>query len=655
MKITKKQMAENFKKNLDFFKENFPKIYEAIKNYRPTNFYFVYNGNKVDILDVKNMRPLYDFHMDEFVNFQLENFLEFSSLFMYSPSEEIYREDYQHLFHIRVIRKIIDTIKSFSSYREEGFRVPKGFTPLLVVAGMGPGLVIERLIEEFFVKKLYIYEPNLDFFYLSLFLVDWKKIYSHFDSPQDFKIQIGKPKKNAEFVIESQLRLLLERNPLVGAYILVFRHYRNEDTFKAVLKAKSAFSLSLLGWGFWEDEKEGFEHSMQNLNKESRILHLKAGYSPPKRVFIVASGPSLDQHIEFLKKHANSAIIFACGTALNPLVENGIIPDFLIELERTEHINDVLDTVDPKILKQIYLIAPDVIHPKVPPRFKETFFFIRDSGTTSHLLNPKTEVLGVFPTVANTALSLALTLKFKEIYLFGVDLGFKEEDKFHASNTVYHKEDTYFYKTDNFQKEFLVEGNFGGTVYTTSIFNWARRVMEEIIFYYSPQEVKIFNCSDGVKIAGTISLKTESLAIKPVNKKKEVEKVIKAFSNKATEALSPVPFEKLMKDISFLKKVLPMALQREVKSHEDLYYFVETIENVLKASSVATGLTTLIKGSVSHPIHTLYVHLLKLRDFSELETAFNKVKEFLPHEIEKLLSQVEELFKQYESKYRELS
>ena len=656
MRIDKEKMRKNFERNLKLFKKLNEQAYEIIKKYKPVRFRIAYKDGKVDILDMKTLTLLYDFKLDEFCEFQVQNFLEFATLIMFNLNFSERLERFGNLLHIKFLKRLEDIFRGFDSYQKENFRVPVGFTPTLIVAGMGPGVVLEKLIDRFFVRKLYIFEPSSDFFYISLFLIDWEKIYSKFKSPNDVILQVGKPPNgNLDFVIETQMELMFDRNPLLGAYTFVFRHYKNEETFKAVVKARSAFNLSLRGWGFYEDEKEGFEQSVRNLSSNSsKIIYIKKEYAPPKRVFIVGSGPSLDESLDYIRRYAESAVIFACGTAINPLVENGIIPDFLIELERTYHINEVLDTVDPEVLKKMYLIAPDVIHPEVPPRFKDTLYFIRDEGVTSFLLRPKTKVVGVFPTVTNTALALALKMGVEEIYLFGVDLGFKEEGKAHAKGTVYNKKGTPFYRADRFQKEFLLEGNFGGSVYTTGTFNWARKVMEEVIFSYAGKS-KVYNCSDGVRIAGTIPLKPSALNLSVLSKEEEVKKVVSAFVEDYKEALRAEPFEKILEGIEFFRRVVPESLNRKVASHEELVYLLEDVESILKVASETIGMNVFVRGTLRHMFHTLYIYMLRLKDFSEIEPAYLKAKEVMLEFIKEMMDDLEDFVRRYERDYRKLA
>lgn len=52
-----------------------------------------------------------------------------------------------------------------------------------------------------------------------------------------------------------------------------------------------------------------------------------------KTALIVGAGPNLDKHLLTIKKERDSFVIFAAGTALLPLVEAGIYPDFFLSID----------------------------------------------------------------------------------------------------------------------------------------------------------------------------------------------------------------------------------------------------------------------------------------------------------------------------------
>ena len=166
--------------------------------------------------------------------------------------------------------------------------------------------------------------------------------------------------------------------------------------------------------------------------------------------------------------------------------------------------------------------------------------------------------------------------------------------------------------------------------------------------------MKVYNCSDGVKITGTIPLKPSALKIPSLNKEREIKKILNAFVEGTKRTLNVEPFEKILEGIEFFKRMVPKALERKVTNHEELYYFLETMEGILKAASLGTGMNVFVRGTLRHPLHTLYISTLRLKDFSEIEPAFKEAKETFLEYFNTMMDDLENFIKKYENNYKNL-
>jgi len=74
----------------------------------------------------------------------------------------------------------------------------------------------------------------------------------------------------------------------------------------------------------------------------------------------------LDEAIDVLKENQRNVIIFAAGTAINTLLNIGVVPDFHVLVERPKVTYDVLkDTLTNDQTKNLNLLAVDVMYPEV--------------------------------------------------------------------------------------------------------------------------------------------------------------------------------------------------------------------------------------------------------------------------------------------------
>jgi hypothetical protein len=246
----------------------------------------------------------------------------------------------------------------------------------------------------------------------------------------------------------------------------------------------------------------------------------------------------------------------------------------------------------------------------------------------------------------------------KEIYLFGVDFGFKEGKEPHASGTVY--EDRFKSVEERLKKtaHFVLEGNFGGIVFTDSVFNWARRSMEECIFHYrmiGKGSFKIYNCSDGAKIAGTEPLKPESLHLETLNKSIQMKRFQHHFS-KVKVATSPLPFEKIIEGVEFAERTFPKAFKRKVKTHEDLYGLMEDLNGTIQVLIRSyPAISTFIRGTLKHAFHLLYIGSLCLKDFDEIEPAFKDASNIFLDRFCDMMKKLKDFLYEHEDRYRKLS
>lgn len=93
-------------------------------------------------------------------------------------------------------------------------------------------------------------------------------------------------------------------------------------------------------------------------------------------IVLVASGPSLDKNIKILKKFEKNAIILSADVALFKLVENDIIPDFVVTIDPSDMFVRFWEDVK---TDESILICPTTIHPKSLESWRGKKFFFNQS------------------------------------------------------------------------------------------------------------------------------------------------------------------------------------------------------------------------------------------------------------------------------------
>lgn len=213
---------------------------------------------------------------------------------------------------------------------------------------------------------------------------------------------------------------------------------------------------------------------------------------------LVAAGPSLDKNVTQLKYIKNKAFIMAVDTALNTVLENGIVPDMTMSIDsrkplvlfKNDKFKDIPIALSMNSNKDI-----------VKLNTSKHFYEIDEGGYLKKLLEVNGKDSIQLPTggsVATSALALLHEMGFKTIILVGQDLAYP--------GGVEHTAAAYGKGNDNVdtkKKDYIeVEDNYGNTVLTEANMNIYRKWIENYIGAYS--DLKVINATEGgAKIAGT--------------------------------------------------------------------------------------------------------------------------------------------------------
>ena len=392
----------------------------------------------------------------------------------------------------------------------------------LVVLGVGLGFHLKKLISETNVRHVFLVEPTPEFLRHSLASIDWEYILTDGEA-RGITFSLSISSRPDRIVTEIQRMFINEGVSFIdGAF--VFLHYPLWALKEARERLADDLQVMYLSRGFYEDELIMMTNATTNMMNYR--YHLMDGKLRPKRnepVFIVGSGPSIDNSLQYIKRWRDRVILFSCGTGLRVCLKNGIIPDFHCEIENVPEVYDVaLATSNEFDLSGITLIASITVDTRMAALFDHTYFFFRDSVSSTRVLaNDQLMILGISPTVANTALRSATCLGFTNLYLFGIDCGTKNEDNKHSRDSIYHTLGSMKDADNNHKFPDTCIGNFGGTVQTHWIFHFSKFMLSAFIKAY---RIKAYNCSDGASIDGALPKVAASIEIKgPVLDRKAIK------------------------------------------------------------------------------------------------------------------------------------
>jgi hypothetical protein len=384
------------------------------------------------------------------------------------------------------------------------------------VLGVGLGLCVPEFLSRDLARNLVLVEPIPEFLVHSLEVVDWEAIFREAEEKRiSIRFLVGgtPPDLIAAILtlVEQEGRTFIE-----GSHAFLGYYSWDIKQVRALLNEK--LQVLFTSAGFFEDELLMTGHTYLNLKRfPFHLIQRKPFLRQDVPVFIVGSGPSLDEAIPVIRKWRDRAIVFSCGTALGILLKNGIRPDLHNENENTSQLLRNLEEFSSTFgLEGIRLVCSTTVDPRVPALFDRRWFYFRPQLSSAHLLsNDVGAIAGPGPLVANAAYAAAATLGFRDIYLFGVDCGRRADSGHHAKDAVYYGEDYDNYLPGEglelLETEFNrpVPGNFGGEALTTWYLDMSRASFTAAQRVY---QANLVNCGNGARIDGAKPRSPQSLS-----------------------------------------------------------------------------------------------------------------------------------------------
>jgi len=509
--LTLKYRKELKKKNLEAFERFQPGVYKGLVDFIPMSKLVIGNDGEPDT--IFNDQYFYNHNHKKYCEDQLRGYKRNPNRFSLStlnPSQfDKYAGEFLHNLLSHATKKGMEF--SPRPVSEEAYFV--------LSFGVGLAGFIDELVEYTKCYCLMLIDSSYEFLYHSLEVYDWDALFKKFERKKGkILIFIG---SNPD-LIAKQIRIAVRTvnaNSLDGMYI--FSHYNNAIFSSAGTILWDDRDLIIAGLGFLDDEMVMIKNAHANLYPGKAKIYLRPNdRALPLPAFVVGSGPSLDRDIATIKKLAGKAIVIACGSAIRPLLVNGIIPDFQVEVENSD-ILPLMETVNKDFdLSPICLLTSVTGDREVLKFFKKTVFYFRGSLSPYPIFFQSSlqVLLHCNPTVCNAGLSFAQELGCREIFMFGMDMGSLNPD-------IHHSKDSYHYTEGaTFGAQIYnipVTGNFGGTCYTSAGLYWAKDALETAIKGLSQGRI-YYNCANGSLIDGTIAKTSRTIELKEPEQDKKI-------------------------------------------------------------------------------------------------------------------------------------
>lgn len=564
--------------NMAAFEKYMPGIHEFFKDYQPVRpFRFFCNENGIpNVLWLDEQVSLYGEDPLVEVQAQITEVIEQSVLQCIDFTPQWYFDDQIHIKY----NNAISQLKVSSNL--EGLPLRDLLTvdiPLSLMYGVGLGYQLGYLYERCTVRNLFAFEPDVDIFYASLFCFDWDSLLAYMDQESlSLHLFVGVDEK---LLVSDMMEALHRKGAFWSAAYFSFCHYHSPKVHALIEQVEREFYLLRTGWGFFDDNIFALAHSHTHLQDGTPFLkkHRDTARFSSTPVFIVGNGPSLDQSIEFIRQHQSQALIIACGTAVSALYKANIRPDIYVAVERTKSSADFLRILNAnEFLKEAVFLSVDVIHPECKEFFRKTGIAFKPNEPMYQLLG--THFGRAFeydaiefsnPFVGNTGLNYAALLGLKEMYLFGIDNGYKSADQHHSKLSLYYNDKQEAKYQQDLTETFPGRGNFGGEVRINHLFGLSIHNMERLLQAYP--DVHCTNTSDGSYIEGAVPSPIEAIVSDwpELDKRSVIDEIM---------AQCFQPFD--VSSIDFKEAInVPLCHELLEKLHDDWIFVPKTHNDVL--------------------------------------------------------------------------
>jgi len=501
-------VTKNFNDNIAYIEQHHPELFAKLSEYDAAvsnghykeRYELVFENGNFDVLEKTSGNYLYDKKTDTHTTNALQS-VDFST--QNNCFEGFVRQSYsQERVAAFEKKKQEQPLEFYASYvadilheTEETETKELKSIDKYIFFGVGLGLHISAIAHKVSAKVYLIVEDDLELFRLSLFCTNYKELakgatlfFSVFEDDTEFA-------HTAEH--------FLQESHFYNHFIKYFQLLSHSDdkTNKFYVAISTHSDLKFL----FHDYMKISISPLESLSSGYNILLKDTDFqkSPLKETpfLLVASGPSLQKNIEFLKKNKHNFVIVAVSSALKYLEMHNVVPDIVIHLDPFDaSLLSFEKLEDISFLDNSLLFLAASSPKKLFKILKKENIFLYEAGS-----NYKADAFNVSaPCIGSLSYMLLLALKVGKIYLLGLDLAVDSETGLdHTAihqdtkqleiEDVFSKKETLSYKEDLFE----IEGNFTKKVYTTAHFYSSVSVINRYMPKFKKEFQKIYNLSDG--------------------------------------------------------------------------------------------------------------------------------------------------------------
>ncbi|MFK0400664.1 motility associated factor glycosyltransferase family protein, partial [Campylobacter jejuni] len=304
-----------------------------------------------------------------------------------------------------------------------------------------------------------------------------------------------------------------------------------------------------------------YEQFLKNIPSMLKSIPFQRILSERKNKFdntiVVSAGPSLAKQLPLLKAYQEKAVIFCADGALSMLEKEGIVPDYILNIDFEDL--PLRFFQNKENLKQSIIALECATHPNVVRSLnaENCMIVLRNKALYQRFNLNDFGYIDTGTHVSHFSYTLALALGFKNIIMIGQDLAFDEEGNSHSKGFVLGERIDHALSIPTLQ----VPAYAGkGEVLTHIAWN-DYRIKLEYLFACNDQKAKFYNATEGgARINFTEELSFKECCEKLLTKEKPKFELPKSLTKNRSDKLLAKFKEKIQKDQENAKRFLNDAL-----------------------------------------------------------------------------------------------
>ncbi|EAI3980174.1 motility associated factor glycosyltransferase family protein [Campylobacter jejuni] len=428
--------------------------------------------------------------------------------------------------------------------------------PFICIYGIGNALLIKNLAKHY--KHLFVFESEIELFILALSTLDLSE---ELCSGKIYLVDIEEERVDIQLLILFDMKDMFEYLSLYEMFVnnVYYKKFYEDIWHKADELCEKNIKVVIRNLGSNSDLSfECYSHLLQNIPSMLESIPFQRILSERKNKFenaiVVSAGPSLAKQLPLLKAYQEKAVIFCADGALSMLEKEGIVPDYVTNLDFTDLAMKFFQNKENKLSLNILSCAT---HPSLVRVLDNKSVILRDDPLYQRFNLNDFGYIDTGTHVSHFSYTLALALGFKNIIMIGQDLAFDEEGNSHSKGFDFGEK---FSGEENIDKLKVPAYAGKGEVLTHIAWN-DYRIKLEYLFACNSKEAKFYNATEGgARINFTEELSFKECCEKLLTKEKPKFELPKSLTKNRSDKLLVKFKEKIQKDQDNAKRFLNDAL-----------------------------------------------------------------------------------------------